>query len=144
MELTRGLVKDRSSVRRLPMLGSHKIPIWNFFAMPFGWARQIARVKNFSGAVRENDESRNHPELCSADFVERYGTSGVPVLVKLENPKVAILRDGHFACTFCFEEALTRSFSIQTGADRPPINCVIQRIGIPQSAKRQPRSCLRG
>ena len=28
-----------------------------------------------------------------------YGTSSVPVLAKLENPKVAFLRDGHFACT---------------------------------------------
>jgi hypothetical protein len=29
------------------------------------------------------------------------------------NPKVAVLRDGHFACTLCFEGALARSFSIQ-------------------------------
>jgi hypothetical protein len=35
-------------------------------------------------------------ELRPAVSVERYGTSGVPVLAKLENPKVAVLLDGHF------------------------------------------------
>jgi|SRR5215468_1608033 len=28
-----------------------------------------------------------------------YGTSSVPILAKLENLKVAVLRDGHLACT---------------------------------------------
>ena len=37
------------------------------------------------------------PKLSSAVSVEMYGASSVAVLAKLEDPKVAILRDGHFA-----------------------------------------------
>jgi len=40
-----------------------------------------------------------YEKLRSAVSVEMYGASSVPVLAKLEDPKVAVLRDGHFACT---------------------------------------------
>src|SRR5262245_1571991 len=42
---------------------------------------------------------RVYEELRSAVSVEMYGASSVTVLAKLEDPKVAVLWDGHFACT---------------------------------------------
>jgi hypothetical protein len=46
---------------------------------------------------------RVYEKLRSAVSVEMYGASSVPVLAKLEDPKVAVLRDGHFAYTLLLQ-----------------------------------------